>query len=840
MPTAIDRNQVKTDVTTLTSPLGKLADLLQSAPQLRAVADAARRVTEDSATPLMVVIIGQFKTGKSTFVNALLGENLLTTDVLPSTAAVTVLRFGSVRSLVAHSQDGSSRAFDLRDLALLSAEGDAVGAAVRRNLSWLEVRLPSPILNHICLVDTPGLNSTNPMHTEATRSFMSRADAVLWVTSALQAGSRDELKQLSMLPEGLQPHAIINQIDQLDEEEQSIKGFLDHHASTLKRHVKSVIGVSARGAIDAREHSDRQALIKSLWPELLDHLNDAVVGQAAQLKAERTLDRVIDLISLVRDKTAEILAERTRACSLIGKLEREMMTLVERTDALLATASDWTTNDGEVACKFVAENQVINHHVLEAPDLNDQLRQISRPARDLLRMSDDILACENVFGVQYADLKNRRKQLDDDMAVFNKSGLFGGPPIFDGGERDRLNARIYSLNREFDQFKIEVDRHNQNDAVLGSAINDLAPRALMLCGRIVSALQRTVEEMHVQLESAQSEQRQALLVLENTEWASKLGTMLQGALNEIWRIVEALPVADAKRRVFEKILQSAISVASHLESTSNAAASAQITPIPVRFSRKEERSAAPEPVIQSAKPSAARSRPTAIWVSAALILLGTLVYFGLIAPHQQSSSSETSEAVERASWDQADDQNTEEALKTYLNAFPAGSHHDRAQKRLDQLQALAKTSAQNALAAAAAVPSSGVGGGSGGEVYSLGGEVSNPILVSKEEPACSYEGRRAKYSDVVQFSAVIDENGIPTNIQVTAPLGLRLDDKAMQAVEHWRFSPGLKDGKPVKVKASIEVSFRLLDTGPTDAQTDAANIGNQTALAEACFVEIKP
>jgi TonB family protein len=104
----------------------------------------------------------------------------------------------------------------------------------------------------------------------------------------------------------------------------------------------------------------------------------------------------------------------------------------------------------------------------------------------------------------------------------------------------------------------------------------------------------------------------------------------------------------------------------------------------------------------------------------------------------------------------------------------------------------------------------GEGGGAGGGIYRAGGEVSSPALLSKVEPEYSEEARRAKYSGVVRLSVVIDEHGIPTDIRVTGPLGLGLDEKAVQAVQHWRFRPGLHNGKPVKVRASIEVSFRLL------------------------------
>ncbi len=104
----------------------------------------------------------------------------------------------------------------------------------------------------------------------------------------------------------------------------------------------------------------------------------------------------------------------------------------------------------------------------------------------------------------------------------------------------------------------------------------------------------------------------------------------------------------------------------------------------------------------------------------------------------------------------------------------------------------------------------GSGGGMGGGVYRIGGDVSAPILINKVEPEYSEEARKAKYSGTVLLSIVVDANGLPRDIHVIRPLGLGLDEKAIEAVMKWRFRPGLKGGHPVATQAQVEVNFRLL------------------------------
>jgi periplasmic protein TonB len=104
----------------------------------------------------------------------------------------------------------------------------------------------------------------------------------------------------------------------------------------------------------------------------------------------------------------------------------------------------------------------------------------------------------------------------------------------------------------------------------------------------------------------------------------------------------------------------------------------------------------------------------------------------------------------------------------------------------------------------------GSGGNAGGGVYQIGGGVSAPIPLNQVEAEFSDEARRAKYQGVCLISMIVDTNGMPQNPRVVRPLGMGLDEKALEAVRKYRFKPALKDGKtPVPVMITVEVNFRL-------------------------------
>ena len=104
----------------------------------------------------------------------------------------------------------------------------------------------------------------------------------------------------------------------------------------------------------------------------------------------------------------------------------------------------------------------------------------------------------------------------------------------------------------------------------------------------------------------------------------------------------------------------------------------------------------------------------------------------------------------------------------------------------------------------------GSGGGMGGGVFRVGGGVSAPSVLYKVDPEYSEEARKAKYSGTVLLSVIVDKEGKARDIKVVKSLGMGLDEKAIEAVQKWKFKAGMNKGEAVNVRAQIEVNFRLL------------------------------
>lgn len=173
---------------------------------LRSVAELARRHGSDTVAResegllrrtdegrFFLAVVGQFKRGKSTLVNALLGSPVLPTGVVPVTAVVTILEYGERARALVERQDGGEEEVPLEAIADFVTEDR--NPKNRRGVAAVIVRYPAPLLRQgISIVDTPGVGSVFELNTAATHSFVPKVDAALVVLGADPPISADELR----------------------------------------------------------------------------------------------------------------------------------------------------------------------------------------------------------------------------------------------------------------------------------------------------------------------------------------------------------------------------------------------------------------------------------------------------------------------------------------------------------------------------------------------------------------------------------------------------------------------------------------------------------------------
>jgi predicted GTPase len=180
-----ETNTTKTANTTgdVAVKLTRLAEIAESFHSKRVAEEAsslAERLTEGR---FYVACIGQFKRGKSTLLNALVGDRVLPTGVVPITTVPTVLRYGRKRKARVRFAGGIWTEIAPEELTRYVSEEH--NPENTKRVSGVEVFVPSELLSEgMCLVDTPGLGSVFAGNTAATQAFVPHIDAVIVVVGA--------------------------------------------------------------------------------------------------------------------------------------------------------------------------------------------------------------------------------------------------------------------------------------------------------------------------------------------------------------------------------------------------------------------------------------------------------------------------------------------------------------------------------------------------------------------------------------------------------------------------------------------------------------------------------
>jgi len=267
-------------------------------------------VIENINSPLTIMVMGEFSTGKSTFINALMGEPITKVDAKPTTAVITKLVYGERDRIVVHYQDGTQQEYSREEFARLTAEADEEANEMHNRMDYVERTLPIDMLKSMSIIDSPGLNSIKSVHEDMTRHFMDKADTVLWMFDANKPGSQTEIDALKRLNPRLSPLVLVNKIDGIDEEEgDSVEGILEGVERRLENNkieAQGYLGISAKMAFKGKTENRDNLVQASNIGAFYDAIEEKVLPGREQYKRNSLLDGLVKMIYAAGSQIKEL------------------------------------------------------------------------------------------------------------------------------------------------------------------------------------------------------------------------------------------------------------------------------------------------------------------------------------------------------------------------------------------------------------------------------------------------------------------------------------------------------------------------------------------------------
>jgi small GTP-binding protein len=307
----------KLDVTVALQELSEIADELGAkSVKERLDRDLVKKMEEDR---FHLVVVGEFNHGKSSFVNALLGEHVLPVGVTPTTAAIHHLKYSEIPEATVVYASGKREALPFSETQRFAVGG---GATVEE-VDYLEVGYPAPLLQErIVLVDTPGVNDLSLQRADITYSYIPRADAVLFLLDAgqiLKESERQFLNDKLLKASRNKIVFVITKWDILDEAEK--KEALGYARTQLANLVSEpvVFPISAESALDGN-------VGESGMPELLAHLTTFLAEERGRILLDNALGEGLNVATLL----GKGIDARRRSISMkTEELERRIKMLEE-------------------------------------------------------------------------------------------------------------------------------------------------------------------------------------------------------------------------------------------------------------------------------------------------------------------------------------------------------------------------------------------------------------------------------------------------------------------------------------------------------------------------------
>ncbi|MFQ5666349.1 MAG: dynamin family protein [Candidatus Binatia bacterium] len=370
-----------------------------------------------------LAVLGQFKRGKTTFINSLLGADILPTGIVPLTSIVTLIEYGTEAAAMVRFQDGTPCRISIKDVAAYVTERG--NPRNTKQVSRVEVTYPAAILRDgVVLIDTPGIGSTYDHNTDVTYKFLPQVDAAIFVASVdppLSRAERDFLAAIRQYAAKL--FFVLNKIDYVDERERDeLLEFLRTVLATELGIVEpKVFPLSAKLALAAARHGGTDGglpAFRTRLEQFLLHEKGRVALSSASGAALRLAGEARFLLEVERKALVTPLQELEQKLAEFDRLREQ-----------------------------AAQSQRDFQHLLKA-ETADLIKQLEEELATLkARAAPEIEGALRAFAERHPSLK--RRQLTAALEQELRRVLIDQFEAWRGGAEQRLDADLRQLSGRF-------------------------------------------------------------------------------------------------------------------------------------------------------------------------------------------------------------------------------------------------------------------------------------------------------------------------------------------------------------------------------------------------------
>lgn len=400
--------------------------------------------------PLKIAVVGQFSSGKSTFLNALMSKNILPTGITPVTSKINYINYAKEYKLKITFKSG------VEEFAPLQSIADFTDQRKNEieNIKYLSIYAPIEMLKDISFVDSPGLNSLSENDTIMTKNVLKDVGGIIWLTLIDNAGKESEKSILQEYVNQFKNKSlcVLNQKDRFNIDEiETTKNYMEKN---FHEYFKKVVPISSKMALESTK--DKKLYAKSNIQEVFNFIEKDIRPQAEKMKEYKLKKGIVEICDILISEYDDIILVHKELINLLQTKEQK---------ALLAFDSLQKNFNNEIYGIFETIESILdkisneiyqNTHLIKKEKMNVSSKWFNRKIVTLEAYEISSIDSDTIYkNLFYNDdiLLNLFKSVERDLNLLEKQIIIQLDSVYKNMSDD---IKLWQVNYEIKRKNYEI------------------------------------------------------------------------------------------------------------------------------------------------------------------------------------------------------------------------------------------------------------------------------------------------------------------------------------------------------------------------------------------------